>query len=170
MFRLNFDKWAVVFAVIVFAAFLSGGCTVNVNQPNTANNANTGATSSPQKSTASSPVATPEPRRTSLFDEEFSLKPGAIRDVRFTIPNEEKAARLNGGLRVQNNNRIDVYVYPAADYSESPDKSRKSIHLVQIKNEKIDERLERGDYVLVFENNSPIETVTVAAEFFLVFD
>lgn len=168
MICLNFDKYTTVFAVIVGASIaLFNGCTVNVNQPN-ANTANVGTTS-PQKSPTSTPAA-PEPRRTSLFDEEFLLKPGASREFRFTIPQGERTARLEGGLRVRENKRIDVYIYPAADFSESVDKSRKSIHLVQVKNEKIDERLERGDYVLVFENTSPGEIVTVAAEFFLVFD
>lgn len=101
----NIDKCAAVFSVIVFAVFLFNGCTVNVNQPKTANNANTGATSSPQKSPTSSP-ATPEPRRVSVFDEEFSLKPGAIRDVRFTIPKGEKAARLAGGLNRTDGNGL----------------------------------------------------------------
>jgi hypothetical protein len=108
----------------------------------------------------------PEEKRTLLIDDQFEVAANEHRGISFNIETEN--GRLVGGFRVTKGPDINFFVYPADAYEQYPTNGLKPVHLEGSRNKKLNERLPKGDYVLVFENAEENNPVEIAAELFLV--
>ncbi|HEX8721925.1 MAG TPA: hypothetical protein VF736_14920 [Pyrinomonadaceae bacterium] len=126
---------------------------------------------------ASTPLPTPgaTPVTLHLMDETFTLEAGSHRAVQFGVPRGPGAARVAGGFRVTWGGTVDFYVMSREQYERfaaggEPDVTSAVYRQAQW-NARVGERLQPGDYCLVFDNRDPEGGAqTVAAEFFLTYD
>lgn len=121
------------------------------------------------------PTPRPTPVTLQLLDEVFNLEEGSHRVVRFDVPQGVGSARVTGGFRVTWGSAVDFYLMTHEQYArfetgDEPDVTSAVYRRGQW-NAKVGERLQPGDYCLVFDNHDSEGGVqTVAAEFFLVFE
>lgn len=125
---------------------------------------------------ASTPQPTPDasPVTLHLLDETFTLEGGSHRTVKLNVPQGVGSARVYGGFRVTWGSAVDFYLM-TREQSErfesggEPDVTS-AVYRRSQWNAKVSERLQPGDYCLVFGNSDPDGAQTVAAEFFVTYD
>jgi len=130
-----------------------------------------------EAASAPTPPPTPDPTPVTLhlLDEVFTLEEGSHRAVQFNVPQGVGSARVHGGFRVTWGSAVDFYVMRREQYERfaaggGPDVTSAVYRQAQW-NAKVGERLQPGDYHLVFESHDPEDGAqTVAAEFFLTYD
>jgi hypothetical protein len=126
---------------------------------------------------ATTPQPTPTPTTVTLhvMDEVFTLEAGSHRAVKFALPAGAGGGRLSGGFRVTSGSYVDFYLMRQEQYyryalGESPDVAS-IVYREEQWNARVGERLNPGDYYLVFDNrDTATGAQTIAAEFFLVFE
>lgn len=123
---------------------------------------------------APTPTPDPTPVTLHLLDETFTLEEGSHRAVRFDVPHDAGSARLAGGFRVTWGSAVNFYVMSREQYERfaaggEPDVTSAVYREAQW-NARVGERLQPGDYHLVFDNrDSEDGAQTVAAEFVLTY-